>query len=86
MLQKKRRSLWLALMVLILLLAGCGEKKAALTDGREVYVKEDKTEKPEESDEPKEVSAISEETPLYTYLHEADPLHQSYIGPCIYCQ
>ncbi len=62
MLQKKRRSLWLALMVLILLLAGCGEKKAALTDGREVYVKEDKTEKPEESDEPKEVSAISEET------------------------
>lgn len=41
MLQKKRKVQYLIMLAAILVLAGCGEKKAALTDGREVYVKEE---------------------------------------------
>ena len=55
MLQKRKMS-GLFLFILLLLLSGCGEKKAALTDGREVYVKEDKTEKKEEETETPEKS------------------------------
>lgn len=44
---QKRRIRWLFLLTVLLILSGCGEKKDAITDGREVYVKQDKTEKEE---------------------------------------
>lgn len=51
--QKKKGILGLFLLSLFVVLLGCGEKKATLTDGREVYVKEDKNEK-EQTEETKE--------------------------------
>ncbi len=41
------------LVTALLILSGCGEKKDAITDGREVYVKQDKTEKEEPETEEK---------------------------------
>lgn len=45
--QKKKRILRLLLVAVFLILSGCGEKKSTITDGREVYVKQDKTESDE---------------------------------------
>lgn len=45
--QKKKGILRLLLVAVFLILSGCGEKKSTITDGREVYVKQDKTENEE---------------------------------------
>lgn len=49
MLQKKKIR-GLLLLSICFLLVGCGEKKAELTDGREVYVKDEKEEKSQEEE------------------------------------
>lgn len=56
--RKRRRIRGLFLLAAILILAGCGEKKAAYTDGREVYVKQDKSQdkSQKEETEPEEQS------------------------------
>lgn len=64
MLQKKKGILWLLLLSICFILPGCGEKKAGLTDGREVYVKEEKNEK-EEIEGTEETEEQSDDEQLY---------------------
>lgn len=53
--QKKNYGLGVAFIIVMCMLAGCGGKKPALTDGREVYVKDEGTkEKEEETDKPEQ--------------------------------
>lgn len=53
MVRKKKEVLGLFLLAVCLMLLGCSEKKPTLTDGSEVYVKEDNTQKQEETEKEK---------------------------------
>lgn len=65
MMQKRRYGLVIVLLIAICVLAGCATKKPALTDGREVYVKEE----PKENEEnPEETEESEQREKLYLVM------------------